>query len=333
MISIHRFFLVLVFNVFAAGSLISRVAAQAPPEFFSEPPKSFSAEDATFPNAIPLPECARRLLAQDTKTAGPLKYEAMSPEELPEDWFTASEETLGQGSEKLLVVMGAKMMRGANINPFWIFRRSGQTCKVILSVAAHNLVVLKRRTNGLPDIQIGGSTAVTLFESWYEFDGESYRRARTLTQPIGYEVPQDLSGFETRPPLIQTVSQDPSALLSKARDWLWRHWHSQKPSYLKVILHSKEGDETTTTYFLERGADGPIIAVQIHSVSVDRAPHSGPRKTVVEDEILVATSIERRWAIAGNPDRKSRVPDSQDASPDSYELFLNDDHGNNLDVL
>jgi len=310
------------------GCLIPHVAAQELPQFFSNPPTSFSAEDATFPNAIPLPECARLLLAHDRETAGPLEYENLPPEQLPRDWFTASEQPMKQGNETLLVVMGAKMMRGANVNPFWIFLRSGESCETVLKVGAHDIDALKTRTNGLPDIKIVAMTAVSVGESWYKFDGKTYQLARTLRQPIGAEVPKDLSGFEARISLVQRPEQDPESILAQARGWLWQQWWLEKPSYLKVKLHSKEGDETVTTYYIEKGSGQQmLVTIQIHSVLTDRGPHQGTRNTITRDELIFADDVERRWAIAGNSDRTQQVPENDEVAPDSYELFFHNPDG------
>ena len=114
-------------------------------------------------------------------------------------------------------------------------------------------------------------TAVSVGESWYKFDGKTYQLARTLRQPIGAEVPKDLSGFEARISLVQRPEQDPESILAQARGWLWQQWWLEKPSYLKVKLHSKEGDETVTTYYIEKGSGQQmLVTIQIHSVLTDR---------------------------------------------------------------
>ena len=233
-----------------------------------------------------------------------------------------------QGNETLLVVTGAKMMRGANVNPFWIFLRSGESCETVLKVGAHDIDALKTRTNGLPDIKIVAMTAVSVGESWYKFDGKTYQLARTLRQPIGAEVPKDLSGFEARISLVQRPEQDPESILAQARGWLWQQWWLEKPSYLKVKLHSKEGDETVTTYYIEKGSGQQmLVTIQIHSVLTDRGPHQGTRNTITRDEIIFADDVERRWAIAGNSDRTQQVPENDEVAPDSYELFFHNPDG------
>jgi len=317
----------------AVGLTALRTTAQQSQETFSHPPISFSAEDAKFPNAVPLPDCVRRLLASDEHVVNTLKYEHLSPEKLPADWFTSSERELGQSKGTYIVVMGASLMRGANINPFWIFRRSATSCDLLLSLGAHDLEVLKTRTNGLPDINIAAATAVRYFETQYRFDGHNYQVVKRTSQPIGEEIPRNLSDFETTRPLVQGVGQNPDPILSEARAWLWQQWRVEKPSYLRVTLRSKEGDETTTTYFIRRIGSDLQVMIQTHRILVDRVPRSGARYPTIEDEIVLATYVERRLALKDNPDRKTNVPEDQEASPDSYELYFNDDSGNNVAIL
>jgi hypothetical protein len=73
--------------------------------------------------------------------------------------------------------------------------------------------------------------------------------------------------------------------------------------------------------------------IQTHRILVDRVPHSGARHPTIEDEIVLAVDVKRRLALKDNPDRKTNVPEDQEASPDSYELYFNDDSGNNVVIL
>jgi hypothetical protein len=184
------------------------------------PPTSFSAEDDKFPDAVPLPDCVRRLLASDPHVVNTLAYKQLSPVRLPAEWFTASERKLGQSNGTYLVVMGADLMRGANINPFWIFHLSANSCDLLLAVGALNLEVLNTTTNSFPDIKIVALTAGRYFESRYSFDGHGYRMVMRTSQPLGDEVPQDLSDFETQNPLVQRPEQNPTPILDEARAWL-----------------------------------------------------------------------------------------------------------------
>jgi hypothetical protein len=311
----------------------SRASAQQLERTFSHPPTSFSAEDDKFPHAVPIPSCVRRLLAIDRDVVSALEYEQLSPEQLPSDWFTASERDLGQSGGTYLVVMAAGLMRGANINPFWIFRHAPNSCDLLLSVGAHDLEVLKARTNGLPDVKIASATAVDYFESKYKFDGKNYQIVKRLTQPIGEELPHNLTDFAARKLLVQGVRQTPDSILCEARAWLWRQWWLEKPAYLKVTLHAKEGDETTTTYFVRKSGGDLQVMIHTHQIFVDRSPYSGVRHPMVEDQIVVAGDVERRLALKDNPDRRTNIPEGQEAPSDTYELYFNDESGNNLAIL
>lgn len=259
-----------------------------------------------------------------------LEYEHLSPKQLPEDWFTASARELAKGNGTYFVVMGAGLMRGANINPFWIFWQHSKSCDLLLSIGAHDLDILKTKTNGLPDIRVLSATAVRWFEDLFSFDGHNYQELKTTSQPIGEEIPRNLSGFETRKPLVQGTEQDPEAILCEARAWLWRRWWLEQPSYLSVTLHSREGDRTTTTYFITKVGGQLQVKIQKHKISGDR---TGAQHPMVEDELVVADDVERRLTLNDNPDQKTNVPEGQEASPDSYELYFNDDSGNNVAIL
>jgi hypothetical protein len=295
---------------------------------------SFSAEVDKFEHAVPLPDCARSLLARDGHVLNVLKYEQLLPEQLPSDWFTATETELGRSNEKYLVVMGEGMMRGANINPFWVFRGLSNSCNLVLSVGALDLEILKTRTHNLHDIEATAVFAGRVHQIRYEFDGNEYQVGERSSQPIGEEhPPRNLSGFETHKPLIQDLGQTPEPILDEARAWLWHQWWLEKPSCLKVTLHSKEGDETTTTYFVRKAAGNLQMVIQKHQILVDRVPHSGDRHPIVDDEMIVAADVERRWALQNNPNRETEVPEGQDVPPDSYELYFNDELGENVFIL
>jgi len=221
-------------------------------------------------------------------------------------------------------------MRGANISPFWNFRQDTKSCNLLLSTAALSLEILKTKPNTFPNIKTAAATAVSYSENFYRFDGHEYRLMRRTHQPIGQKIPSNLSGFQTRSPLVQGISQAPDPVLTEARSWLWRQWRLGKPSYLKVTVGSKEGDKTTTTYFITKVDGQPQMMIQRHRIVVDRSPAPN---SVVEDELIVAANVERRLALENHPDQKTRLSDDQDVSPDSYELHFNDDSNQNLAIL
>jgi hypothetical protein len=81
----------------------------------------------------------KNLLGQNRDVLKVPRYSKLGPEQLPDKWFTATEVPLGVGAEKYLVVMAAEIVRGANINSFWVFRESDKGCGLLFQAGAHDL--------------------------------------------------------------------------------------------------------------------------------------------------------------------------------------------------
>lgn len=154
-------------------------------EPYSHPPTSFSAEDSKFPDEVPLPSCARTSLAADEHVASLLKHQNLSTQDLPSDWFTASRQSLSAEAGDLIIVMGTGLMRGANVNPFWVLRVRKNSCSMLLSTGAHDLMIFKHKANGLPDIKTFAVTATTTSERLYRFNGNQYTLLQSKSYPNG----------------------------------------------------------------------------------------------------------------------------------------------------
>jgi hypothetical protein len=185
----------------------------------------------------------------------------------------------------------------------------------------------------LPAIKISALAAVRQFENRFSFDGHVYQELKRSSQPIAEDISHNLRGFDANKPLVQGVGQSPEPILSQARAWLWRQWWLERPSYVKVVLRSKEGDISTSTYFITKTQDELGVTTQIYKVVIDRASRPGHRRALISDEIYVAADVERRWALRDRPDRAAVVPEDKNPSPDAYELYLNDDSGDNAATL
>jgi hypothetical protein len=119
----------------------------------------------------------------------------------------------------------------------------------------------------------------------------------------------------------------------EARGWLWQQWWLEKPPRLSVTGHSKEGDVTTTDYFIRKTGERLDVLIHTHRNGADCVPHPGIRLSEVANEIKVAADVERRWALANNPDRKTAVPENEEVEPDMYELYFLDEVGEKLAVF
>jgi hypothetical protein len=108
-----------------------------------------------------------------------------SPNEIPASWFVGSEIHLdGPGQIDLIVVPKNGCLLGANVGPFWIFRKVRMSYVLILDVSSHDLEVLGTRWNGLRDIKIWSATVNTLTSEVFRFDGQRYITHEKKSTPI-----------------------------------------------------------------------------------------------------------------------------------------------------
>lgn len=317
---------------FVLLGLISLANLQAPAQQ-SNPPVVFSSEEDSVPGTVALPECAHIWLARDAQVSRRLDRLRLSLRQLPDAWFVAGAVNLGKPNEKLLVVMGADGLLGANTSPFWILRWSGQSCDLLLATAAHHLEFLETKTHGLPDVQIGFASTGNTSEHQYKFDGDLYMEADDACRP---EQAARFNIIETNNPqmfLFQRPGQSTENLLCEGRDWMWRKWEQKKPFTLKIKLFSREGEETSLTYS-DIMTDGRWrIDIQVHKEVVDESAPAGASHRVVKDQLFSAVTIQRRFARNNNLDRTEVVPEIESVTPDKYELHFLDEKGKNVATL
>src|ERR1700719_4759479 len=123
-----KFARVLRFKSFALAFLLAsfRVCSSSAQTQNTDPngQTAFSAEEENFDHPVPLNRSAKDALASEQSIADVLKDEKLTVDEMPEDWFTASEVHLSRPSEGDLVVMGNHVARGPYTSAFWVLRKS-----------------------------------------------------------------------------------------------------------------------------------------------------------------------------------------------------------------
>jgi hypothetical protein len=256
---------------------------------------SFSSEEEKFEHPVPLNESAKKALASEQSVADVLRDEKLSVETMPDDWFTASEVHLSNLAEADLVVMGAHFARGAYTSTFWVLRKLPGGYRVVLRDNAHDIELEKTRTNGLCNIR---SVIVTLrygTTAEYEFDGKTYRIAKRTSQPNAPEAKVDPTEYKSRREFIQVRGQDPNPILAEARAWIWRHWQDRERTYVRVSTHDDDGEEQDCSYFIDEDSENGEMQVtlKVHRITWDRDSPAGPRYLVTEDDVFVATKVQR----------------------------------------
>jgi hypothetical protein len=100
-------------------------------------------------------------------------------------WFEASQIHLdGAGEIDLLVKAKNGCLLGANIGPFWIFRKAQDGYELVLNVSALGLELLPTRTNGHKDVSAGAVAGGEFGTVVYKFDGRRYQEFGNKAQEI-----------------------------------------------------------------------------------------------------------------------------------------------------
>jgi hypothetical protein len=136
---------------------------------------------------VPLPDGLVKALGSDEFAQRVTRacLRASHLDEIPADWFIASEVHLGNPDERDFVILPKNpCLLGANVGPFWIARKTPGAIEIILSTEGHDLEILQTRSNGLRDIKIESATGTVLYTTSFRFDGKRYGISQTHSEPI-----------------------------------------------------------------------------------------------------------------------------------------------------
>jgi hypothetical protein len=142
----------------------------------------FSAEDEAVQHPVEIPEDAWKLLQADESVRNSLEGEKLSVEQLPRSWFSAAAVHLHDAATSDLIVEGEGLLRGANVNPFWVFVRTGKGLKLAMMIPAHDLILGSQRYRGYKMIEAASMNCCTVFTWRLRFDGERYVKASQSSQ-------------------------------------------------------------------------------------------------------------------------------------------------------
>jgi hypothetical protein len=143
----------------------------------------FSAEDEGVQRRTPVPDGVLAIISKDEDVQSALESEGES--QLPNNWLSASVVHLKDPDENDVVVMAVGILRGANVNRFWVFRPIGSgRYQTILNGPAHDLVIKNSRSNGYRDIKLLSATAVAVSTLILKFDGIPHVQSEITTPPL-----------------------------------------------------------------------------------------------------------------------------------------------------
>jgi hypothetical protein len=177
MLSVNRAIIGVLLSLLCCSSV---ALAQAPGGAKHE--QTHFALEEPFERSVPLPPSVLKILRADKSNRE--GFEGCpgrgAEKEIPASWFVASEATLKRGESPGLVVRAENgCLWGANIGPFWVFRRVNGRYELVLSQSALGLELLNTRTNGYRDIETCAAVAAGRYLVClkYKFANGKYRFA------------------------------------------------------------------------------------------------------------------------------------------------------------
>lgn len=155
-----------------AGANVASNTMQKSPERFSDEQSAFGIE---YPVQKPakLPDTVLSILKTDERVAACQKQNSAA---VVPDWFVASEIHLSKESAPpdLIVQPQNECLASANIEPFWVFRRTEKGYSLALMTYAADLEVVGTRTHGYRDIRVTQEGEVRSVAAIFRFDGKEY---------------------------------------------------------------------------------------------------------------------------------------------------------------
>jgi hypothetical protein len=149
----------------------------------------FSMEDDSVLKPVPVPEGILQNLKETDRDVKLCleKYDLEGPP--PSSWFEASQIHLGDPNEIDFVVMpavvpGLGCLIGANVAPFWIYRKTSQGFESVFDIHVHHLKILRSKWNGFREIRVYSMTVSTVTTEVFRFEGDIYHSYFKITEPI-----------------------------------------------------------------------------------------------------------------------------------------------------
>ena len=160
--------IVLLLNVFHSPALATQVNGGSEQRRFGI--------DVHVKKPTTIPEEVLRNLRTDERARACLQ-EGQDANSVDASWFVASVIHLGANNVDDLIVMPQNAcLLGANIGPFWVYRKTPTGFGLVLVTNALGLEVLSTRTRGLRDIHASSATATKVSTKTFSFNGSRYQR-------------------------------------------------------------------------------------------------------------------------------------------------------------
>ena len=151
------------------------------------------------------------------------------------------------------------------------------------------------------------------------------------SDPVQKPRMRDLSRYDRGGPYALELGLDAQTRANReaeVREFLWNHWHQRGLGYVTVTQYSKEGEPSTSSYFVEPDEKGVWqIAIKIDRMLVDR---DGTKSQHYESVEYDAHFVERIEVPKDRLTQNVVIPEGKIRAPQSYRLALKDEKGKTL---
>lgn len=135
---------------------------------------------------------------------------------------------------------------------------------------------------------------------------------------------RDLNFYDKAGPYdLNFLPTKDAALRAEIRDFLWKHWVDQKLGYLVATFYNREGEPSTSSFYVEPDGTGVWhILVDVKRISYDRVrPRENPPRADALDYTVY--TVER---VKVTTEGYEKISSNETLPSDEYMLLLIDEN-------
>lgn len=169
--------------LFVIGLLATTAKSNQAKKNLPQEQTKFGLEE-TVTRPVSIPQAVLSVLGDDAEVrASRCVVNDQTADKISAAWFEASQIHL-DGPKEVDLIVKAKdgCLFGANIGPFWFFRKTQQGYELLLTVSALGVRLLPPTTNGHKNISAGAVAGGKFVSVLYQFDGHRYVEARSKVE-------------------------------------------------------------------------------------------------------------------------------------------------------
>ena len=151
---------------------------------------------------------------------------------------------------------------------------------------------------------------------------------------LGQETRRNLAAYDKAGPY--SIDNEPpwekrERIIGEIRGFLWEHWKERRLGLVKAIFHSIEGDQTSSSFFVEPDAKGRwrIMVESESTISALLPKGRKPRREITREDYDQIDRVEPN----GNETNLIPISSGDVRDPQSYRLRLRNSSTNSVRIF